>query len=364
MRRHIGSFVALLGALSALAMAAHSNGSVADDYHWVVPRGLPVPSAPASNPMSAVKVQLGCRLFFERSLSINQEQSCATCHRPELAFTDGRARSVGSTGAVLPRNAMTLVNVAYSPALTWANSRIVTLEQQSDGPLFAEHPVEMGLDGAGEPAIERLAGDARYRDAFRQSFPDDASPLSIANVQRAIAAFERTLISGRSAFDRYLYDDERTALTEEAQRGMALFFSPRAGCSACHSGPNFSGPLGTREQLAPRAAFARNGLALVADDGLTSITSDSRDSGHFRVPTLRNIAITAPYMHDGRLSSLEEVLEHYSSDDGLAAAQVAAAQVERLSNDEQRLLIAFLNSLTDREFLERDYTQCGSANSE
>lgn len=362
--RHVGSALALIGAISALAATAHGGDSGAEEYAWAIPRGLPIPNAPASNPMSAIKVQLGCRLFFERSLSINEKQSCASCHRPELAFTDGRARSVGTTGAVLPRNSMTLANVAYSPALTWANSRVLTLEQQSDLPLFAEHPVEMGLNQTGDVAIERLARDARYRDAFRQSFPDDSSPVSIANVQRAIAAFERTLISGRSAFDRYLYDDERTALTEDAQRGMALFFSPRSGCSTCHSGPNFSGPISTREQSAPRAAFARNGLAPSDDVGLASITMDARDSGQFRVPTLRNIAITAPYMHDGRFSRLEEVLEHYSSDDGIAATRAVAAHVERLSNDEQRLLVAFLNSLTDHEFLERDYTECGTASSE
>jgi len=368
MRRYVGSFVALLSApfaaLSALATAAHSDVSVAKDYGWVVPRGLPIPSAPASNPMSAAKVQLGCRLFFDRSLSINEKQSCATCHRPELAFTDGRARAIGTTGAVLPRNAMTLANVAYSPALTWADSRVVTLERQSDVPLFADHPVEMGLEDAGEVAIDRLARDGRYRDAFQQSFPDDPSPLSMANVQRAIAAFERTLISGRSAFDRYLYDDEQTALTADARRGVALFFSPRAGCSACHSGPNFSGPIATREQAAPRAAFARNGLTSDGDVGLAAITSDPRDSGQFRVPTLRNIAITAPYMHDGRFWRLEDVLEHYSSDAGIAAARAVAAQVERLSKDQQRLLIAFLNTLTDTEFLQRDYAECGSASGE
>jgi cytochrome c peroxidase len=343
-------FVGELVALIALAAAALSVAA-AEDFDWTVPRGLPTPSTPADNPMSESKVALGCRLFFERALSINEQQSCATCHRPELAFTDGRMRAVGTTGAVLPRNAMTLANVAYSPALTWANDRAVTLERQSDVPLFAKHPVEMGLDGAAELALERLGRDARYRDAFRQSFPDDPSPLTMPNVQRAIAAFERTLISGRSTFDRYLYDDEQSGFSADARQGMTLFFSPKAGCSACHSGPNFSGPIATREQPAPRAAFARNGLRLDADVGL---------EGRFRIPTLRNVAITAPYMHDGRMERLEHVLEHYASDDGIAAARAAAPHVERLSNEEQRLVIAFLGALTDREFLRRDYGQCGN----
>lgn len=342
MRRFVGSLVSLLAlAAAALGVAA------AEDFVWAIPRGLPIPDIPADNPMSDAKVQLGCRLFFERSLSGHERQSCATCHRPELAFTDGRAQAVGSTGAVLPRNAMTLANVAYSPSLTWANSRVVTLERQSDVPLFAKHPVEMGLEGAGELALDRLASDARYRDAFRRSFPDDPLPLSMANVQRAIAAFERTLISGRSAFDRYLYDDEQSALGADARQGMTLFFSRTAGCGACHAGPTFSGPIATREHPAPRAAFAHNGL-----------TSEEND---FRVPTLRNIAVTAPYMHDGRLSTLEDVLEHYASDDGLAATRVAAPQAERLSKHQQWLVIAFLSSLTDREFLGRDYARCGQA---
>ena len=355
MHRYVGNLVAL----TALVTAAHGV-SVARDYVWTIPRGLPTPIAPASNPMSAAKVQLGCRLFFERSLSINEQQACATCHLPELAFTDGRARAIGTTGAVLPRNAMTLANVAYSPALTWADSRAVSLERQSDVPLFATHPVEMGLEGAGEAAIARLARDASYRDAFRQAFPDDPSSLSIANVQRAIAAFERTLISGRSAFDRYLYDDEQSALSAQARQGLTVFFSPRAGCSGCHSGPNFSGPIARRAQPVPRTAFARNGVASNGDIGLAAITHDSHDHGRFRIPTLRNIAITAPYMHDGRFGRLEEVLEHYASVDGVAAARVVAAQAEPLSKAEQRLVIAFLDSLTDHEFLQRSYARCAA----
>lgn len=336
MRRRIGSCLVLI------TIATLGDVAIAADYAWNLPRGLPTPSVPADNPMSAAKVQLGCRLFFERALSSNEQQSCASCHRPELAFTDGRPRAIGTTGAVLPHNAMALANVAYSPSLTWATNGAATLERQSDVPLFATHPVEMGLDRAGAVAIERLARDARYRDAFRQSFPDDASPLSMANAQRAIAAFERTLISGRSAFDRYLYDDERAVLTADARRGMTLFFSPRAGCSACHSGPNFSGPIATHGKPAPRAAFARNGLG-----------------GEFRVPTLRNVAVTAPYMHDGRLEHLKDVLEHYASDDGIAATRAAAPHAERLSGDEQRLVIEFLAALTDHEFLGRDYARCG-----
>jgi cytochrome c peroxidase len=354
MLRRVGNVVALL----ALSATAFSNFADAQEYAWVVPRGLPVPAAPADNPMNAAKVQLGCRLFFERALSVNEQQSCATCHRPELAFTDGRARSVGTTGTVLSRNSMTLANVAYSPALTWANEHVVTLERQSELPLFAEHPVEMGLDRAGEPAIERLARDAGYRNAFREAFPSDPAPLSIDNVQRAIAAFERTLISARSAFDRFLHDDERSALTTDAQRGMAVFFSPRAGCSACHSGPNFSGPITTREHPAAPAAFASNGLTLGQETGLASLTVDAADRERFRVPTLRNIAVTAPYMHDGRFSTLQQVLRHYASDAGIGAVIAAAPRVERLSTEEQRAVIAFLESLTDHDFLRRDYKGC------
>jgi cytochrome c peroxidase len=253
---------------------------------------------------------------------------------------------------------MTLTNVAYSPAYTWANDQVRSLEVQMEQPLFNEHPVEIGLKRDDAALAATFAADESYARDFAAAFPASAGPVSVANTIRAIAAFERTLISGRSAFDRYVFDDDRAALSDEAKQGMALFFSERAGCSACHSGLNFSGPIAHRGAPRAAAAFANNGTrdpaAGESDTGLMAVTGKPADLGRFRVPTLRNIELTAPYMHDGRFATLEEVVAHYASG-GNRPAQASdnvdpAVRRLQLSADEQRALIAFLRGLTDTEF--------------
>ena len=219
--------------------------------------------------MSDAKVALGCRLFFETRLSVTQAYSCASCHHPELAFTDGRALAVGAKGDSMHRGAMTLTNVAYNPAFTWASDSVVTLERQMEQPLFNEHPLEMGLKRDDRALLEWLGQQENYAAAFRQSFPQEAEPITIPNVVKAIATFERTLISGRSAFDRYVYDDDRAAFSEGARRGMRLFYSDRSGCAHCHFGLNFSGPIVHRGKPEQRALFANNGTAVKGDEGLS-----------------------------------------------------------------------------------------------
>jgi len=255
-------------------------------------------------------VLLGCRLFFEARLSSTGDYSCASCHQPRLAFTDGRALALGATGETVRRGAMSLANVAYTSAYTWASSTQKTLESQMAQPLFGTHPVEMGLARQPTRLLEELADEERYASAFRQSFPGEAQAVSMFNTIKAIAAFERTLISGRSAFDRYIYDDERGALNESATRGMALFYSGRVGCSECHSGFNLSGAVVHQRRPDAAAVFANTGLYNVdgqgsypkSDMGLIEDTGRASDMGKFRVPTLRNIALTAPYMHDGSIA--------------------------------------------------------------
>ena len=239
--------------------------------------------------MSDAKVALGCRLFFETRLSVTNTYSCASCHHPELAFTDGRALAVGAKGDTIHRGAMTLTNVAYNPAFTWASSSVTTLERQMEQPLFNEHPLEMGLKRDDRALLEWFEQQEKYAAAFKQSFPQEAEPITMPNVLKAIASYERTLISGRSAFDRYVYDDDRAAFSEGARRGMKLFYSERSGCSHCHFGVNFSGSIAQRGKPRPRALFANNGSAVKADEGLYAQTKQSQDRGRFRVPTLRNI---------------------------------------------------------------------------
>jgi cytochrome c peroxidase len=322
-------------------------------YTWRLPPGFPPPVVPADNPMSDAKVALGCRLFFETRLSVTHTYSCASCHLPELAFTDGRALAVGAKGDSMHRGAMTLTNVAYNPAFTWASDSVVTLERQMEQPLFNEHPLEMGLKRDDPALLEWLAQQESYAAAFRQSFPQQAQPMTVPNVAKAIAAFERTLVSGRSAFDRYVYDDDRAAFSEGARRGMRLFYSDRSGCAHCHFGLNFSGPMVHRGKAQQRALFANNGSAVKGDEGLSAVTKRQQDRGRFRVPTLRNIALTAPYMHDGRFATLEQVIEHYASGGKHAESiGVVDSQIRplELGSDEKRDLVEFLKGLTDPEF--------------
>ncbi|HYS05635.1 MAG TPA: MbnH family di-heme enzyme [Candidatus Dormibacteraeota bacterium] len=289
-------------------------------YEWRLPAGFPIPNVPADNPMTSAKVELGRHLFYDRALSGNGTQACSSCHRQELAFTDGRARAVGSTGEAHPRSAMSLANVAYAATLTWADPRLTRLEDQARIPMFNEHPVELGLSGREDEVLRRLRANRDYPRMFPAAFPEDPDPVSLANVARALASFERTLLSGDSPYDRLIYRDDAGALSESARRGMRLFFSARLNCSRCHGGFTFSGPIAFEGARPIPATFHNNGLYNLGgagnypgdNPGLYGITGRMEDMGRFRAPTLRNIGLTAPYMHDGSIATLNEVIEQYA----------------------------------------------------
>jgi cytochrome c peroxidase len=357
----------VLAACAALN-AAHAGDDIsAAGYEWHLPLGFPLPAVPPDNPMSAAKVALGRRLFFETRLSSSGRYSCASCHQPKIAFTDGRAHAQGATGERVRRGAMSLTNVAYNPAFTWGSDKVRSLEQQMRQPLFSEHPVELGLKKDGTTAVNALAADPNYGAQFAAAFPrettafpGDAEPLSMRHIIEAIVSFERTLISGRSPFDRYVFDDDRTALSESAKRGMALFYSTRVGCAQCHSGINFNGAIVYEGHTEARALFANTGLYDLdgrgaypsSDRGLIEVTHRAADMGKFKVPTLRNVALTAPYMHDGSLPNLDAVLDHYVRGGHKSALQDRRVRPFVLSQAERVDLLEFLASLTDREFVE------------
>jgi cytochrome c peroxidase len=310
--------------------------------------------------MTIAKVDLGRLLFYDTRLSGNGTFACATCHQQPRAFTDGRARAIGSTGALHARSAMTLTNVAYNASLGWADHELLTLEQQMAVPMFNEHPIELGLKGHETEIVSRFTTEARR---FRAAFPDDPSPVTLPNIVKAIAAFERTLVSGDSPLDRYLYRDDRRAMSPEALRGMKLFFSNRLRCAECHGSFNLSGPVHVADQsgTAPKGPpiFHNTGLYDVdgkgsypaADRGLFDRTRRPGDMGRFRAPTLRNIAVTAPYMHDGSIATLAAAVDHYAS--GGRPSPVRSDRVTgfRISPAEKADLVVFLESLTDRGFL-------------
>lgn len=284
--------------------------------------------------MSAEKVALGRRLFYDARLSGNGTQSCASCHRQERAFTDGRAHALGSTGELHPRGAMSLVNAAYGASLTWTGADHRTLEDQMQVPLFGESPREMDFRGGDEELARRLGSDPRYSTLFSSAFPGEKAPLNLSNVRRAIAAFERTIVSADSPYDRLVWRDDRSALSASARRGMALFFSARFSCSTCHAGFTFSGPVVWKGGPDARPALEDNGLG-----------------GRFRVPTLRNVAVTAPYMHDGRFATLEEVVDHYAKGGTPDPDRSPLVRGFSITAEEKRDLVEFLRSLTDEGLL-------------
>lgn len=373
-----GARLALLtGALGCLAGCLSAGGArppaeerreAPSSYEWRLPPGFPPPAVPADNPMTPAGIELGRRLFYDTRLSGNGTQACATCHRQDLAFTDGRPRAIGSTGEVHPRSAMSLANAAYSPAFTWANPRLRSLEAQALVPMFGEHPVELGLSGREEILAARLRGDARYVEMFGAAFPGDRDPIRIANMTRALASFERTLISGESPYDRLVYRDDAGALSKQAWSGMRLFFSDRLACSACHAGFTFSGPVRFQGMERPAAPVFHNtglydfacgdpcpaiGAGLRIDTGLHTVTGRDKDLGRFRAPTLRNIALTAPYMHDGSIATLGEAIDHYAAGGRAGGEKRLRSPLVRgfvITPEEKRDLIEFLESLTDEGF--------------
>ena len=345
----------LLAIAAALAAAFASNQSA--KFEWHLPKGFPVPRVPADNPMSEVKVRLGRYLFYDQRLSVNGTQSCASCHRQELAFTDGRAASVGATGQQHPRSAMSLVNVAYNAALTWSNPTLHSLEEQALVPMFSDHPVELGLLGRDAEVIAMLRADAVYRDLFPRAFPGSSVAFTIANVARALSAFERTIISARSPYDRFHVGGDPNAISEAAQRGETVFFSdPVAGCFRCHGGFDFSDAV-TFEGGGSRPVEFHN-TALYnpyapPNLGIYQYTHKPADAGKFKAPSLRNIALTAPYMHDGSIATLEEVLDHYTAGGRAHDNPGKDRRMHQIAMTAQNRadLLAFLRSLTDEELL-------------
>jgi cytochrome c peroxidase len=310
--------------------------------------------------MTTAKIDLGRRLFYDTRLSGNGTFACATCHQQALAFTDGRARAIGSTNELHPRSTMSLANVAYNASFGWADPSLTSLEQQMMVPMFNEHPIELGLKGREQEIVARFEKEAPL---FERAFPGDSAPVTLQHIIEAIAAFERTLISGDSPFDRYLYRDDKSAMSPAALRGMTLFFSERLRCAECHESFNLSGPVALETESGPSPrilpTFHNTGLYDVdgrgaypaSDRGLIDRTKRADDMGRFRAPTLRNISVTAPYMHDGGIATLDAAVEHYAA--GGRKSQYRSDRVAgfRLSVSEKSDLVAFLGSLTDRDFL-------------
>jgi cytochrome c peroxidase len=345
-----------------------STITLTTEYNWNLPTWTPKPIVPQDNPMTAEKVELGRHLFYEPRLSITGEYSCASCHQQSLAFTDGKPVAIGSTNESHPRNAMGLANVAYSPVLTWANPVLTSLENQALIPIFGEHPIEMGMVGKEQQMIQWLKQDPWYQKMFAQAF-DDPQPVNISNLTKAIASFQRSILSFKSPYDRYRYQGETNAISAAAKRGEKLFNSERTECFHCHHGINFSDSIQHANLAFTEIAFHNTGLYNIDGNGsyppqnigLKEITQAAKDMGRFKVPSLRNIALTAPYMHDGSVATLQEAIAHYQAggrtitegawagsgrDNPYKSAFIKGFEISPSEIDD---LIAFLQSLTDEE---------------
>ena len=348
----------LLGVMGLLLLMGCQQA--AEEYQWQLPEGFPAPYVPANNPMTEAKVALGRKLFYDKNLSFNQQTACASCHTQAFAFAEPKVTSTGTTDQVLRRNALALVNVAYNGSLTWAHDGLAHIEQQLLIPMFSESPPEMGITGHEAKILARFSSKA-YQAMFEQAFEDENANFD--HIVKALASFVRSLISFDSPFDRYAYQGLDGAMSSQAIKGMNLFFSERLECFHCHGGFNFTQSSKHEAQQLDLKPFHNIGLYNLngegaypeQDPGLIEISLDSDDMGRFRAPTLRNVAKSAPYMHDGSLPTLEAVIEFYAAggraegiDSPLKSPFIKGFE---LTEEEKQQLLAFLRSLTDEAFL-------------
>jgi cytochrome c peroxidase len=357
--------IVLLGLISWLGASRAPHGAT---WQWNLPAHFPVPRVPADNPMTEEKFQLGRHLFYDKKLSGNGTMACASCHFQHLAFTDGKAVSTGSTGVATLRSAQTLANAAYHPSFTWANYSLVSIEHQMMVPLLGEDPVEMGLNDVTLPRIlQRFNEDQDDVKRFEAAFPGE--PIRLDHIVKAIAVFQRALISANSKYDRHLI--KKAAFSDQEKRGQLLFFSDQAQCAQCHGSFNFNDQVIAADTTNVKMQFHNTGLYNVGgsgafpngNGGIGELSGRSEDMGLFRAASLRNIDVTAPYMHDGSIATLVQVLAFYAAggrdiadgpyrgDGRKNPNKDARLNQITLSTAEQADIIAFLKTLTDAEFL-------------
>jgi cytochrome c peroxidase len=316
----------------ALATSCGPQQAVEEkEFEFELPLGLDASAiyVPDYNPMTYAKVSLGKQLYYDPRLSMDGTVACATCHNPRFGFSDGKPVSTGVEGKTGTRNSPTIINRLFSKEQFW-DGRAADLEEQAKGPI--ENPVEMAFTH--ESTVERVRGIEGYQDQFRACFGTEE--INIDHIAMAIAAFERTVMSGNSPYDRFNAGDTE-AISTAAERGLAIFAS-KGNCLQCHSGFNF-----TDEK------YHNIGVGMdkaEPDLGRFEVTGEDADRGAFRTPTLRDIALTAPYFHDGSAETLEEVMEYYNSG-GIKNPQLSTHMKPlRLTATEQSDLIEFMKTLT------------------
>jgi cytochrome c peroxidase len=336
---HITVYIALtLTIVGEVGCKSHGDFPIGVPVPIAVPLGLPPEPYPRDNPPTQETIALGRKLFYDHRLSRDNSISCASCHDPEKAFADTRPLSLGVAGATGVRNAPTVLNAAYLPAQFW-DGRALSLEDQAAFPMADQR--EMSQNHT--LSVFRLNADPAYRVLTRLAF---GSPmLNMVRVEKAIASFERTLLSGDSPFDRYEYDGDKTALTPSQVRGLAIFVDPtRGNCAVCHT-------IGSNSALFTDGKFHNIGVGVRDDGTITDLgrllqTAAQSETGAFRTPTLRNVALTAPYMHDGSEKTLKEVVDFYAGKGNSNPHLDSEMQKINLSGQDRIDLVEFLKSLT------------------
>lgn len=299
-----------------------------------LPEGFPAVPESEGNAFSKARWELGKKLFFDPIMSVDSSISCASCHAPDLAFSDDKAVSLGVEGRAGRRNSPSLANIAYHPYFT-REGGVPTLEMQVLVPIQEHDEFDFNI----LLIAERMLLDDDYVTMSETAYERAPDPYVIT---RALACFERSLLSGWSSYDDYVNGRPEHSMSASALRGMELFFSDRTQCSSCHSGFNFTD-----------YSFTNNGLYEdYPDPGRFRLTNEETDRATFKVPSLRNIALTAPYMHDGSLPTLEAVIAHYNSGGFAHPNKAERIQPLGLTSTEQDDIVAFLESLTDRLFIE------------
>ena len=302
------------------------------------PLGLPAVPIPADNPPTADTIALGRKLFYDKRLSRDNSVSCATCHKPATDFTDRIPVALGVAGKLGVRNAPTIENAAYLPLQFW-DGRASSLELQAASPIA--NPVEM--DQPHEVSVSKLASDQTYKAMFQKAF--GTPTVSLGRIEKALASFERTILTGNSAFDKYEYAGDRSALTAAQIRGLDVFKDPHRGnCAACHT-------IGPHSALFTDGKFHNTGEGvsedgIIIDVGRYHETKVETDTGAFMTPTLRNVANTAPYMHDGRLKTLQDVVDFYAGEGNSNPYLDKEMRTIALTGQDRRDLVEFLQSLT------------------
>jgi len=332
--RNLWVFILVLLSAAFILNGCNKDKQVVfEDNIMRIPEGFPSINYPVGNEYTKERWELGKKLFYDNQLSKSNTVNCGSCHKPSLAFSDDVAFSLGNNNEIGTSNAPTLVNIAYHPYYTRAGG-VPTLEMQVLVPIQEHNEFNTNI----LELVALLNKDKEYKEAAINAYNREFDPYVLV---RAIANFERSFISGNSPFDKYFYQSQKSALSESEIKGMNLFMSNKTNCSKCHTGFNFTNNL-----------FENNGLyENYKDIGRMRLTKLELDRGLFKVPTLRNVALTAPYMHDGSVYTLEQVIENYDKGGKAFINKSAILKPLYLTNYEKQDLINFLKSLTDEQFI-------------